>query len=174
MKSSDLISLRASDSPLREAFNQESDRPRFIAIMSPTHESCLEGARAVRQSIIARNPIPGLTVFVVWIDILPRDNSFSAGTSAKTYFADTQAIQFHDPERRAGKAFAEALGAEKDKVAWDFYLFFDADQSWEKGPPSPKAYIHQLKRSSWAGEEQFRSGRELFDVLYRMAIEEYR
>jgi hypothetical protein len=36
MKSTDLISLRDSIKPLKEAFNRESDRNRFIAIMSPT------------------------------------------------------------------------------------------------------------------------------------------
>jgi hypothetical protein len=174
MKSSGLVSLRKSLSPLKEVFNREGERERFIVILSPTSESCLEGARAVRQSIIARNPIPGLAIFVVWIDLLPRDNSFSAGTSAKAYFADTQAIQFHDPERRVGKAFAAALGADKDKVVWDFFMFFAAGDSWEKKAPVPKAYLHQLKGSSWADEEQFRSGRDLFDALYRMASEESR
>lgn len=172
MKSSELVSLRKSFSPLIELFNREGERERFIVILSPTSESCLEGARAVRQSIIARNPIPGLAIFVVWIDLLPRDNSFSASTSAKAYFADTQAIQFHDPERRVGKAFAAALGADKDKVAWDFYMFFEGGQIWEKLPPTPKAYLHRLKRSSWADEERFRGGRDLFEALYRVAVEE--
>lgn len=106
--------------------------------------------------------------------MLPGDNSYSASSSAKTYFGDTQAIQFHDPERRAGTAFAAALGADKDKVAWDFYMFFDAGQRWEKNPPTPKAYLHQLKGSSWAAEDRFITGRELFEKMYRVAVDEIR
>ena len=104
--------------------------------------------------------------------MMPRDNSASAFTSAKNYFSDSPGIQFHDPERRAGEALGEAVSGEKGKVAWDFYMFFEAGDLWEKKVPKPKAYVHQLKGTSWASAEHFRSGRELFDELYRIAVEE--
>ena len=69
--------------------------------------------------------------------MLPGDNSFSATNSAKTYFGDTSAQQYHDPERRAGDAFGAAFGGGKDQVAWDFYMFFDAQVVWEKKVPQP-------------------------------------
>jgi hypothetical protein len=123
----------------------------------------------VRQSIIARNPIPNLSILVVWIDMLPGDNSGSATSSGNTYFSDTDAIQFHDPERRAGGAFGAAFGGVKNQVAWDFYMFFEAGELWEKKTPLPRTYVHQLKRSRWASEDHFTSGRALFDDLYRAA-----
>lgn len=168
----EVVSLRTSLGPLKDAFNSASDRKKFIAILSPTFRPCLEGARAVRHSIISRNPIPNLSIIVVWIDMMPGDNFASATGSAKNFFSDTHAAQFHDPERRAGEAFGKAVGAAGGKVAWDFYLYFDEGEVWEKKAPLPKAYLHQLKGSSWASEAQFRTGRELFDELYRVAVEE--
>lgn len=106
--------------------------------------------------------------------MLPGDNSFSAGSSAKTYFADTDVQQFHDPERRAGDTFGAVFGGGKDQVAWDFYMFFDVGVTWDKETPLPRAYIHQLKGSKWASEEHFTSGRALFEDLYRVASEEMR
>jgi hypothetical protein len=104
--------------------------------------------------------------------MMPGDNYASATSSAKSLFSDTHAVQFHDPERRAGGAFGKAVGAPGGKVAWDFYMFFDQGEVWEKKVPIPRTYIHQLKGSSWASEEKFISGRALFDGLYRMAAEE--
>ena len=104
--------------------------------------------------------------------MMPGDNFASATTSGKNYFSDTHAQQFHDPERRAGKAFGSALGAEKDKVAWDFYMFFEEGEIWEKKAPVPNAYVHQLKGSRWASEEHFTSGRAVFEELYRVAAEQ--
>lgn len=104
--------------------------------------------------------------------MLPGDNNFSAMSSAKTYFGDTSVQQYHDPERRAGKAFGVAMGAEKDKVAWDIYMFFDTGVEWEKKAPVPKAHVHQLKGSSWAPEETYTSGRAIFEDLYRAARED--
>jgi hypothetical protein len=41
---SPLISLAESTSPFRERFNAASDRPRFVAILSPTCGPCVSGA----------------------------------------------------------------------------------------------------------------------------------
>lgn len=125
----------------------------------------------MRHALIARNPIPTLSLIVVWIDIMPGDNYASATGSAKSFFSDTHAVQFHDPERRAGEAFGKALGAKGGKVAWDFYMFFDEGEVWKKKAPMPREYVHQLKGSSWAPKEQFRKGRVLFDDLYTIAAE---
>lgn len=103
--------------------------------------------------------------------MMPGDNFASATGSAKNLFSDTHAAQFHDPERRAGEAFAKTLGAASGKVAWDFYMFFDEGEVWEKKAPLPKAYLHQLKGGSWVSKEQFREGRVLFDDLFTMANE---
>lgn len=102
---------------------------------------------------------------------MPGDNYASATSSAKSFFSDTNAVQFHDPERRAGEAFAKAFGAKGGKVAWDFYMFFNAGVLWDKAAPMPRAYLHQLKTSSWAHKDQFRVGRMLFDDLYTIAAE---
>ena len=75
-------------------------------------------------------------------------DSHKAAQKAVEKFGDKRVKHFYDPQHLAGRAFAISLGQD-DKVAWDIYMFYPCGALWRDLPPSPKAYMHQL-RDSWA------------------------
>jgi len=72
---------------------------------------------------------------------------------------------FHDPRRRIGKAFALVLGA-GGALVWDVYLAFHPGSNWEREPPSPADWAHQL-HAAWAAPERFRAKEDLEGWLRR-------
>ena len=74
--------------------------------------------------------------------MLPLDNASTAKKAAQT-IADTRARHFYDPKRQTGKIIAQSLG-ELSQTAWDMYLFYAAGDKWNKEPPQPIAWVHQL------------------------------
>lgn len=77
---------------------------------------------------------------------------------------DPRVQHFHDPERRAGRAIAQSLGAD-GPIAWDIYLFYPEDATWEADPPRPTEWTHQLWGRTWADPARYRRGRSLRQAL---------
>ena len=85
----------------------------------------------------------------MWISIMGGD-TLEAAPKALKKFKDARVQQFYDPLQLSGRAVAKSLG-HSDKVAWDMYLFYPSGALWRDLPPSPEAYMHQL-RDSWADQ----------------------
>ena len=96
--------------------------------------------------------------------MLPSDN-VSAAKKAAQSINDGRVRHFHDPNRRVGKILAESLG-EPTKVAWDIYLFYSQGSSWQKVPPPPIAWVHQLS-GTWVAH--YHSGDDLEKELREIA-----
>ena len=152
------ISLRTSSIPLIDYFNASRDKVKFVALVSPTCGPCLRGARAVLTELARGKYHTNIDIIIIWIDMLEGDNETTAGNSTKT-FQDERVTQFHDPSRLAGRAIAESLGA-NDAIAWDMYLFYDRESKWEKKPPAPLDWAHQLS-DPWANQDHFAWGDNL-------------
>ena len=67
-------------------------------------------------------PEAELRVYVVWLPVLSRMS----------------------PEARLGEHYTRALALPMDDPAWDVYLVFGPAARWEKAPPAPAAWMHQL------------------------------
>ncbi|MBI2845000.1 MAG: hypothetical protein HYX86_00495 [Chloroflexi bacterium] len=158
-----LISLADSLDSLREHFNRHQDKPRFLALLSPTCTECLDGAQAINMSIVSACPQAGISLSIVWINMLPKDSK-SAAEIASQIIPDPRAAHFYDPHRRAGKAVAQVLGG-NGKIAWDIYLFYTSGQEWHETPPYPAVWMHQLSKSHWADPARFRFGPDLIAAL---------
>lgn len=78
-------------------------------------------------------------------------------------------VHFHDPRRRAGKAFGPVLNA-GGAVVWDSYLLFPSGMTWNEAPPIPADWAHQL-RSAWADPARFRWKDDLTDWLQAAAAQ---
>lgn len=162
-----MISLKDSVAPLRKYFNEHRGVPRFLAVVSPTCGPCLRGARAIRDEIIGPLPDADIRAGVVWIHMLPGDDVRTAEGASKI-LDDPRVTQFHDPQRRAGRAIASSLGW-VDDVAWDVYLFYPERAEWRALPPSPLEWVHQLGGWEKADPDRFRTGRNLEEELRRIA-----
>jgi len=164
-----VVSLSRSLQPLKDRFNANRDRLRFLAVVSPTSPECVQGARAVRLLLVGDFPRADVSVSVVWINMLAPDSADAATLSAKI-IQDPRVRHFHDPERRAGKAIAESLGGQ-DKVAWDMYLFYTSGSPWSDMPPTPTDWVHQLPGMTWADPARCHCGNDLVRELRRVMSE---
>lgn len=158
-----MISLENSLEPLIERFNSSRDKPRVVAIVSATCGACVAGAIAVNESVVSAYPSADVSIFVVWIDILPSDD-YVAAQRVAGIFNDPRVRQFHDPNRLVGESFAKGLLDQPP--AWDMYLFYAAtpEQLWVDQPPKPADWMHQL--GSVADPARERSGQNLVVGLY--------
>ena len=98
--------------------------------------------------------------------MLPGDSEITAREKS-VIFNDTRVQQFWDPDQLSGKAIAEALGY-KGRVAWDIYLFYQPGCHWQKHPPQPTAWMHQISEN-WADRSHFYTGKELGRQLFETA-----
>ena len=158
-----MISLDSSLQPLIARFNSDRDKPRVVAIVSATCGACIAGAIAINESVVKAYPAAEVGIYVVWIDILATDD-YAAAQRVTGIFNDPRVIQFHDPNRLVGDAFAPGLI--EQPPAWDMYLLYAATprQRWVDHPPKPAAWMHQL--GSAADPARERSGHELVVGLY--------
>jgi hypothetical protein len=168
-----LISLAASLQPLQEYFNSNQGKPRFMALVSPTCPECLAEANAVQHSILRAFPGAELSASLVWVPMLDDDDEEAARLVAAT-ISDARVLHFYDGANRAGKAIARLFG-EKNRLAWDIYLFFSHTAIWQNLPPRSQEWFHQLekKADSWAGPGQYRCGKTLAEALYQATGELY-
>ncbi len=107
-------------------------------------------------------PSTSLRVAVVWINILPTDDSQSAAW-ASSLFDDPRVAQFHDPAKLAGNHFARGLLTRPP--AWDIYLAYDRDARWGDPSPRPAHWMHQLSGEQ-ADPERYRTGIDLARSLH--------
>ncbi|MEE9534341.1 MAG: heavy metal-associated domain-containing protein [Acidimicrobiia bacterium] len=159
-----MISLDNSLEPLIERFNSDRDKPRLVAIVSATCGACVAGAIAVNESVVTAYRSADVSIFVVWIDILPSDD-YAAAQRVAGIFNDPRVRQFHDPNRLVGDSFAKGLL--EQPPAWDMYLLYAAtpQQLWVDHPPKPADWMHQLG-SGAADPTRQRSGQDLVVGLY--------
>jgi hypothetical protein len=114
----------------------------------------LSGEEAKRTDVV---------VSIVWIPMLPGDSA-RAAQAATALVSDARARHYFDPERRAGRAIAGRMGGE-GKIAWDMYLFFAPDATWEAEPPLPMEWAHQLGDTAWADPARCHRGEGLVAAL---------
>lgn len=159
----EIISLADSLYPLRQHFNRHQDFPRFLALLSPTCKECVEGARAIKKSIVTTYPQAPISLSIVWINMLQGDDIAAAKRAARI-ISDPRVRHFYDPQRLAGKTIAHILGG-SGKVAWDIYLFYSKVVEWKETPPQPLVWVHQLTESRWADAEHYHTGPDLITAL---------
>jgi mercuric ion transport protein len=146
---------------LKAAFNKESGKVRFVAILSSTCGWCLQGAQAVQKSVIEQMKSKEISVIIVWTNMLKTDDKENAYKSA-SMFKDSSIVQYFDAENKFGDLVAQRLSPKGEK-AWDIYMFFDKDTEWNKSIPRPFDYAHQLSASlhPWADNTKYFCGSDL-------------
>ncbi|MFT5050883.1 MAG: hypothetical protein ACI8QZ_002289 [Chlamydiales bacterium] len=156
----EITSLETSVDSLRDEFNGRDGQARVVVLLSSTEGPCALGARAVRESVLESYPDADLWVGVVWVDMQPGDCGRSVALAARR-FVDERVQHFHDPSKRAGRAFA--VGLLPTGVAWDVYLFYPPGARWIDDPPQPLTWSHQLGRID---PEHFHPREVLFQKLH--------
>lgn len=154
--------------PMETFFEETEGDSRFVTVLSPTCPACVDGADAVRETVLSheRNDVE---TAIVWIPMLDDDTEKAIERSAAA-FAEFDVVQFVDSDRVLGRHIAHSLGG-VDSVAWDIYLFYGSDARWENGVPTPDEWVHQLGSCSWAPADRYRCGDALKAALAEMVLE---
>ncbi len=136
------LKLLTNTGEIQKAFNQQTGKTKFIAILSSTCGWCLQGAESVQKSIIENMKGKDLSVIIIWTNMVTTDDQNSAYKAA-SLFKDPSIVQFFDSENKFGDLVAQRLNPQGEK-SWDIYMFFDKDTQWNKTFPRPFEYVHQL------------------------------
>lgn len=166
--------------PIKAAFNAHIDKPRVVLLVSPACSECVLGAQAVRKSIMERFAASGVHPIVVWLPMVESDSEAAAAKSSGI-FAETNAVQFYDPERLAGWAYQrEQFSTKWDQVEaalpaehwlrqahdrkpeagpeWDVYMLYKPGARWETTTPKADAFIRHIGRDQHGQSHYFRDG----------------
>jgi mercuric ion transport protein len=155
------LKVLSSVEELKTAFNKESGKVRFVAILSSTCGWCLQGAQAVQKSVIEQRKNKDINVIIVWTNMLKTDDKENA-CKAASMFKDPSIVQYFDADNKFGDLVAQRLSPKGEK-AWDIYMFFDKDTEWNNTIPRPFDYAHQLSASlhPWADNTKYFCGNDL-------------
>jgi len=110
---------------------------------------CLAGASGAGAELLVAVPHPDLSVYYVWVPMLPPDDE-AAAAAAAARFAAPRALHYWDRERRLARELGAALRiSARDSIgagsgpgfAWDVYL------AYPRGAVDltrPAFWMHQL------------------------------
>lgn len=157
------ISLASSLEPLREAFNAARDRPRALALLSPSCPVCWNGALALSAALEEQ---PRAVALMVWTPGLPWDVRQKVGKRVERFAGRERALQFHDSRRLGAAAVAGVLDWPEPAAAWDVYLLYEPGVEWTDSLPPPDRWLHQrrgVEEKHWVDEEEL--GAELLAGL---------
>lgn len=159
------LKVLASTEELKQAFNQQSGKVKFVAILSSTCGWCLQGAQAVQETVLKYKAQKDISVIIVWTNMLKSDDKENAFKAA-SMFKDPTIVQYFDAENKFGDLVARRLNPKGEK-AWDIYMFFDKEDTWSNTIPRPFDYAHQLSASihPWADNTKYFCGNDLMKRL---------
>lgn len=155
------LKVLTSTDELKQAFNQQSGKVKFVAILSSTCGWCLQGAEAVQETVLKYKAQKDIGVIIVWTNMLKSDDKENAFKAA-SMFKDPAIVQYFDAENKFGDLVARRLNPKGEK-AWDIYMFFDKEDQWSNSIPRPFEYAHQLNESNhpWADQTKYFCGKNL-------------
>ncbi len=162
-QSTNIVTLESAPEPLKERFNRDCEKIRFLALLSPTCPLWRDkGARAVHENVFEKFPAADVSASIIWIPILKEDTIDAAIPSVK-FLSDRRIQHFYDNKKMIGKAIADSVGW-TGRVAWDIYLFYEPFAEWKETPPKPICWMHQVS-VGWATKNNYRTGEELNNEL---------
>ncbi len=165
-----LVLIDETLQPVIDQFNADKNKPRIVALLSPTCGGCIHGAKAILQEAVRAYPDDDLSVLVVWEPMLGPDNLAAARESA-AIFDDPRVHQCWDPGRLSGITystkvfpnrfeqiaaampadhfmkgrFSKAAEVSPERVPmWDFALFYPPGVEWRGDPPRSSNFVRQL------------------------------
>jgi hypothetical protein len=87
-------------------------------------------------------PDDRVRAYIVWLPIFGGDFKGASQERSKS-FADARVNYFLDPDSLTGELWKPVLKL-NDDIAWDVYMLYGPDAKWDKEPPQPDFWMHQL------------------------------
>ena len=130
----------SSTEQLKQRFQQDSDRVRLIALLSPVCPACRRGF-ADMQSVLKDVPDSRLRVYIVWLPMFPGDSRGWAQTRSDE-FKDDRLSYYWDGDKLTGEEWNKTL--DLNRTAWDVYFLYESGSKWDGAAPAPSFWMHQL------------------------------
>ena len=86
----------------------------------------------MQEQILQRYPDADVAVYVVWLPVLASDERFGVAD----VLVDERVRQFWDNDRLVSDEVGRLAGA-GEGLAWDVYLVFGPDATWDRRLPAP-------------------------------------
>jgi hypothetical protein len=102
---------------------------------------CIRGYSEI-QSVLKNVQDNQIRAYFVWLPVMRNDDRESAIERSKE-FTDQRLSHYWDGDGLTGKAWIDVL--KTGELAWDVYLLYPPSASWEKAPPAPAFWMHQLR-----------------------------
>jgi len=96
----------------------------------------------MQTGVLAKIDDPSLRAYAAWVPVLPDDGRPGEGNLALV--PDRRATHFWDRHGSLPPLFRAILGLPSDWPAWDVYLAYPSGAKWDRGPPAPAFWHHQL------------------------------
>lgn len=137
------LEILSGPEDLRKEFEADRGETRLVLLLSPACELCRVGARLTQRFALEPIDGDGLRVYVVWLPMSGDEDSEAGAARATEDVTDPRARHFWAAGEDIAWAFSEPLGLEEEP-AWDVFLVYGPDASWEDGaPPEPAFYMHR-------------------------------
>jgi hypothetical protein len=94
------------------------------------------------QKVLKRVSDDQLRAYIVWLPMFPGDSKNWAKTRSGE-FTDQRLTYYWDDNRLTGQQWQKVLGI--SETAWDVYFLYGANARWDKEPPAPDFWMHQLQ-----------------------------
>jgi hypothetical protein len=94
----------------------------------------------LRDTWLEKEPSKEVAVYLVWSSQLGAQERHVA--EAAKLLPDPRVRHFWDGEQVVGTTFERVLGV--GEPAWDVWMLFDRQATWEAGAPVPAWWEHQL------------------------------
>lgn len=163
---SPVISLSDSIEPLRKQFNAGVNRPRVVALLSPTSKAGMDGSDALAASLLNGAVATGPDVIIIWVNLLHGDTADEADRAAAR-FAGGRTTQYYDAKGRAAWSFGAATLGEQRKGVWNTYVYYLPGALWSIEPPRPEDWLHEMAGPRQADPLRYRGGAKLRAGLRR-------
>lgn len=124
----------------------------------------------MQKVLLEEFPDANLDILIVWLKMYDADSIEIVQEAARLFSQDERVTQFYDPAKACGREVAESLGATPSQVAWDVYLFYEAQDEWGEHLPQPLDWAHQLSGSSWAEADRLFQGDQLIRRLREIML----
>lgn len=141
------VVLDGEDQPLREDFNRDRGFVRLMFLVDPRCPECLRGLEDMGQDVLAKLPKDAhIKVYVIHEPVI--GGATRDIPAAAELLHTTLARQYWNPTGDFGREMSKTLNywnGHRWVYAWDTWLIYSADATWEKGsPPQPSFLMHQL------------------------------
>jgi len=83
-----------------------------------------------------------VSAYIIW-DPIFGGNFDAESKKLSNSFPDKRIRYFKDPDSLAGTLWERVLKTQRP-IAWDVYLLYGASAGWDKEPPPPDFWMHQL------------------------------